>query len=265
MRMYMALTVPNGRLAFDPAKLKRKELAEKIKKGQKIELGKSGNAMGEEQTKIVAKEGKLAFDPAKLKRKELAEKIKKGQKIELGKSGNAMGEEQTKIVAKEGKLAAQWYENDKTLLEDEIEAMNEIFPQFELQKVNDPTSRWHNCLAWVGTLRPGILEDAAWEVMAIYSPNHPVAQMGGSVCVYLIDPSLEDVTAALGKRPFHLINDGEGGAYLCTARRSDISDGNNYGDHVTSAVNTLTWACKWLMAVELVCTGDMTMEEFDAE
>ena len=272
----MVLTVPNGRLAFDPAKLKRKELAEKIKKGQKIELGKSGNAMGEEQTKIVAKEGKLAFDPAKLKRKELAEKIKKkrkelaekikkGQKIELGKSGNAMGEEQTKIVAKEGKLAAQWYENDKTLLEDEIEAMNEIFPQFELQKVNDPTSRWHNCLAWVGTLRPGILEDAAWEVMAIYSPNHPVAQMGGSVCVYLIDPSLEDVTAALGKRPFHLINDGEGGAYLCTARRSDISDGNNYGDHVTSAVNTLTWACKWLMAVELVCTGDMTMEEFDAE
>ena len=79
----MVLTVPNGRLAFDPAKLKRKELAEKIKKGQKIELGKSGNAMGEEQTKIVAKEGKLAFDPAKLKRKELAEKIKKGQKIEL--------------------------------------------------------------------------------------------------------------------------------------------------------------------------------------
>ena len=66
----MVLTVPNGRLAFDPAKLKRKELAEKIKKGQKIELGKSGNAMGEEQTKIVAKEGKLAFDPAKLKRKE---------------------------------------------------------------------------------------------------------------------------------------------------------------------------------------------------
>ena len=31
----MVLTVPNGRLAFDPAKLKRKELAEKIKKGQK--------------------------------------------------------------------------------------------------------------------------------------------------------------------------------------------------------------------------------------
>ena len=143
--------------------------------------------------------------------------------------------------------------------------MNDIFPQFELQKVDDPTSRWHNCLAWVGTLRPGILEDTAWEVMAIYHPNHPIARMGGSVCVYLIDPSLDDVTAALGKRPFHLINDGEGGRYLCTARQGDISDGSNYGDHVTSAVNTLTWACKWLMAVELVCTGDMTMEEFDAE
>ena len=261
----MTLIVASGRMAFDPSKLKRKELAEKIKKGQKIELGKSGNAMGEEQTKIVAKEGKLAFDPSKLKRKELAEKIKKGQKIELGKSGNAMGEEQTKIVAKEGKLAAQWYENDPTLLDDEMEAMHEIFPQFELQQVDDPSSRWHNCFAWVGSLRPGILEDTAWQVMAIYHHNHPVAQMGGSVCIYLVDPTIEDVTSALGKRPFHLINDGEGGQYLCTARQGDISAGNNYGDHVTSAVNTLTWACKWLMAVELVCTGDMTMQEFDAE
>ncbi len=261
----MTLIVPSGQMALDPAKLKRKELAEKIKKGQKIELGKSGNAMGEEQTKIVAKEGKLALDPAKLKRKELAEKIKKGQKIELGKSGNAMGEEQTKIVAKEGKLAVQWYENDPALLDDEVEAMHEIFPQFELQQMDDPSSRWHNCLAWTGTLRPGILEDTAWQVMAVYRPNHPVAQMGGSVCVYLVDPTIEDVTSALGKRPFHLINDGEGGQFLCTARQGDISAGGNYGDHVTSAVNTLTWACKWLMAVELVCTGDMTMQEFDAE
>ncbi|MGM9697765.1 MAG: hypothetical protein ACI3Y0_03880 [Prevotella sp.] len=261
----MKLQVPAGKMAIDLAKLKRKELAEKIKNGQRIEIGQSGNAMGEEQTKIVAKEGKLAIDLAKLKRKELAEKIKNGQQIELGQSGNAMGEEQTKIVAKKGKLAAQWYETDKELLEDEIAAMNEVFPQFKLQKIDDPSSRWHKCLAWIGVLRPGIVDDIAWQVMAVYSPNHPVAQMGGSVCVYLLDPTVEDVTAALGQRPFHLINDGEGGYYLCTARRSDISDGNNYGDHVTSAVNTLTWACKWLMAVELVCTGDMTMEEFDAD
>lgn len=225
----------------------------------------TGNAISKVQTKIVAKQGKLAFNPSKLKRKELAEKIRNGQEIELGQSGNAMGEEQTKIVAKQGKLASQWYETDQNLLRAEIEAMNEVFPQFELQKVNDISSRWHNCLAWVGTLRPGILEDAAWQVMAIYDPNHPISRMGGSVCVYLIDPSIDDVIAALGKRPYHLINDGEGGVYLCTARAGDISSGNRAGEHVTSAVNTLTWACKWLMAVELVCTGDMTMAEFDAE
>jgi len=261
----MNLIVPDGRMAFDPAKLKRKELAEKIKNGQKIELGRSGNVMGEEQTAIVAKEGKLAFDPAKLKRKELAEKIKNGQKIELGRSGNVMGEEQTAIVAKEGKLAAQWYENDPDLLEDEKDAMHQIFPQFKLTKIDDPSSRWHNCLAWEGILRPGVLEDTAWQVLAIYHPNHPIAQMGGSVCVYLVDPSIDDVISALGKRPFHLINDGEGGVYLCTARQGDISADNYSGAHVTSAVNTLTWACKWLMAVELVCTGDLTMAEFDAE
>lgn len=215
--------------------------------------------------KLQVPPGQLAIDLAKIKRKELADKIKNGQAISLGKSGNAMGEEQTQIVAKEGKLAAQWYEEDRQLLADEIEAMNQIFPQFQLDKIDDPTSRWHNCLAWIGTLRPGILEDAAWQVMAVYKPNHPVASMGGSVCVYLLDPTIEDVTAALGKRPFHLINDQEGGVYLCTARSGDISTGCNRGDHVTSAVNTLTWACKWLMAVELVCTGDMTMAEFDAE
>ena len=214
---------------------------------------------------IIVPNGRMAFDPAKLKRKELAEKIKNGQQIELGRSGNAMGEEQTAIVAKEGKLAAQWYEIDPELLEDEKTAMRQIFPQFKLIIVNDPSSRWHNCLAWEGTLRPGILEDTAWQVLAIYRPNHPIAQMGGSVCVYLMDPTVEDVISALGKRPFHLINDGEGGQYLCTARQGDISAGHNVGDHVTSAVNTLTWACKWLMAVELVCTGDMTMSEFDAE
>ena len=209
--------------------------------------------------------GRLALDLAKLRRKELADKIKRGQQIELGQSGNVMGEEQTKIIAKEGKLATQWYEYDKELLQDEKDAMKEFFPQFELIKIDDPSSRWHGCLAWIGVLRPGVLRDTAWQVTAIYRPNHPVAQMGGSVCVYLVDPSVDDVTAALGKRPFHLINDGEGGKFLCTARKQDISNGGRVGDHVTSAVNTLTWAVKWLTAVELVCTGDMTMEEFDAE
>ncbi len=268
----MRLIAPKGRLAIDLDKIKRKELADRIKTGKEIKLGSTGDAMGKEQTKIIAKEGKLAIDLDKIKRKELADRIKTGKEIKLGSTGDAMGKEQTKIIAKEGKLAvdwvpeyAQWYSTDKDLLADEIEAMRNVFPQFHLEKIDDPASRWHNCMAWIGVLRPGIVEDAAWQVMAIYKPNHPVADMGGSVCVYLLDPDVNDVTAALGKRPFHMINDGEGSFYMCTARQSDISTGGSVGAHVTSAVNTLTWACKWLMAVELVCTGDMTMEEFDAE
>ena len=261
----MEIRVPNGRMAFNPSQLKRQELAKKIKDGSEIELGKSGNVTGEEQAKITAKAAHLAFNPSQLKRQELAKKIKDGSEIELGKSGNVTGEEQAKITAKAAHLASQWYENQPELLEDEIEAMHEVFPQFELTTIDDPNSRWHRCKAWRGILRPGVYEDCAWDVLAIYSPNHPIAQMGGSVCVYLIDPSIEDVIAALGKRPFHLIQDGEGGQYLCTSRRIDISDGDRVGDHVTSAVNTLTQAVRWLTACELVCTGDMTMDEFDAE
>lgn len=80
-----------------------------------------------------------------------------------------------------------------------------FFPQFELQRIDDSSSRWYNCLCWVGELAPGILQGQSWEVMAVYQPNHPTPCMGGSVCVYLLDPTMEQVDAALGFRPHHAI------------------------------------------------------------
>ena len=267
-RKIMQLEIEETALSKEKDEVSKKRLADIQKEKAELKTKFEGmKAKWENEKQAIGKVQKLREEiervNAEIEKSERNYELNKAAELKYGKLP-----ELQKELEKEEKIAEKSKEDGllrNKVTEDEIAAMNEIFPQFELQKVDDPTSRWHNCLAWVGTLRPGILEDTAWEVMAIYHPNHPIAQMGGSVCVYLIDPSLDDVTAALGKRPFHLINDGEGGRYLCTARRGDISDGSNYGDHVTSAVNTLTWACKWLMAVELVCTGDMTMEEFDAE
>ena len=162
-------------------------------------------------------------------------------------------------MTQKGKLASQWYTLDPELYEAECQAMKRFFPQFELQRIDDSSSRWHNCLCWVGELAPGILPEQSWQVMAVYQPNHPTPCMGGSVCVYLLDPTMEQVDEALGFQPHHAINDREGGRYLCTTRAEDMSANKIEGNYAytTTAVQTLTWAVKWLTALELVMTGDL--------
>ena len=253
------LVIPVGQLALDPTKLKRQKLADDLKAGRPLQLSSSGNVTGQEQTKLVTQQGKLALDPTKLKRQKLADDLKAGRPLQLSSSGNVTGQEQTKLVTQQGKLASQWYEYDTELFKDEKDAMYNNFPQFQLQRIDDSNSRWNNCLCWVGTLCPGIYDNTEWEVMAIYRPNHPEAAMGGSVCVYLLNPSVENVREALGYYPHHLINDQEGGKYLCTTRAEDMSN----GQYVTSAVQTLTWAVKWLTAFELVLTGDLDEKLFN--
>lgn len=211
------------------------------------------------QGKLQIPAGRLAIDPSKLKRKKLAQDLEQGKPLHIGHSGDVTGKEQTELVTQKGKLAAQWYVNDPELYEDECAAMHQFFPQFDLQRVDDSSSRWNNCLCWVGELKPGIMENQSWNVMAIYRPNHPTPIMGGSVCVYLLDPTIEQVDEALGFQPHHCIYDGEGGRYLCTTRAEDMSD----GQYVTSAVQTLTWAVKWLTALELVMTGDLSASKFN--
>jgi hypothetical protein len=84
--------------------------------------------------------------------------------------------------------------------------------------------------------------------------------MGGSVRVVLLDPSIDTVINALGWRPHHLLYNEIDGTYLCTTRAEDIS----YGGYAeTTAIQTLTWAVKWLTALELVLTGDLSKELFN--
>ena len=54
------LRVPAGRLALDPAKLKRKKIADDLKNGNPLHIGASGDVTGKEQANLVTQKGKLA-------------------------------------------------------------------------------------------------------------------------------------------------------------------------------------------------------------
>ena len=92
------LRVPAGRLALDPAKLKRKKIADDLKNGNPLHIGASGDVTGKEQANLVTQKGKLALDPAKLKRKKIADDLKNGNPLHIGASGDVTGKEQANLV-----------------------------------------------------------------------------------------------------------------------------------------------------------------------
>ena len=253
------LTVPSGKMASDAAAKIRAKLSKDMKEGKPIELASSGNVTGEsgEQMNLKVQPGKLASDAAAKIRAKLSKDMKEGKPIELASSGNVTGDsgEQMNLKVQPCKLASQWYQRDPQRLADEREGMRRFFPQFTLEKMDDGRYYWH------GTLKPGVLPNGwAWEVAAIYNNDHPKPVMGGSVRVILIEPSIETVIDALGWRPHHLLRCPVDGEYLCTTRADDMS----YQTMAeTTAIQTLTWAVKWLTALELVMTGDLSAELFN--
>ena len=200
---------------------------------------------------------RLAADDAtlKAKREELKKKLLEGKKVTIAPDGNVTkGDDSSSIVIPKGKLAIiQWYEKDPGLLMAEKAAMNHAFPGFALDKLDDGR------LAWVGSLNIGILGDNEWHIMAVYNNNHPEQVMGSSVRVYLIQPDIDELIKDLGWKPFHLLPDSNNQYYLCTAEAGNIKTGKE----TTSAASVIAWAVKWLMAFELVLTGDLSQEQFN--
>lgn len=258
------IKIQTGRLASDSdaaAKI-RKQLAKDIREGKPITVGKDGNVTDKDgQAKLQTQPGKLADDDdaaAKIRR-QLAKDIREGKPIAVGKDGNVTDKDgQAKLQTQPGKLAyGQWYENDPQRLRDEMEAMKLSFPQFRLGKMDDGRYFWH------GNLRIGVLPDGwEWEIAAIYNNDHPRAVMGSSVHVVLLRPDIQTVIDALGWRPHHLLYDSVDGTYLCTTRAQDIHVGADAA-YETTAVQSITWAVKWLTALELVMSGDMSKELFN--
>ena len=262
------ILVPNGRFAADDAALaaKRAALKAKLLSGDKISLKPgNGNAVqgGGSDATISIPTGKLAADDAalKAKREALKKKLMGGEKITLKVDGNVTGTSNAKdatICIPKGKLASQWYESNPTLLEAEKAAMLKCFPNFELGKLDDGR------LYWTGELAPGVYETKfgrkkSYYVMAVYQNNHPNQQMGSSVYVYLVAPDLYELEKELGRGVPHVLKDSANEIYICTCEADNIQTGPT----VTTAASVLLWAVKWLLAYELVLTGDLDYKQFN--
>lgn len=260
--------IPKGRLADDDAalKAKREALKKKLLEGGKITLKNNGSVTDDKGTDstISIPKGKLADDDAalKAKREALKKKLLEGGRIVIdGSSGSVTdtADANSKISIPKGILALeQWYERDPELLEMEKSAMAAAFPHFTLDKLDDGR------LYWLGELAPGIYETKfgerlTYNVMAVYSNNHPQQVMGSSVRVYPVLPDVDELKAKCGFRPYHLLYDSDGNSYLCTNEADNVSTGST----VTSAASVLGWAVKWLMAYELVLTGELSEEDFN--
>lgn len=276
------IKLPKGRFAGsdDVMKKKREELRKRLLEGDTIPLKRGGEvgATNDKDASISVPQGKLAdalddalrsqrqapqqqnasADPMAQKREELRRRLMNGDPIPLKKGGEvaSSNDRDVSISVPEGKLAnlLQWYERDPMLLDAEKAAMNRDFPQFSLIKLSDDR------LAWVGDVSLNVMGNNKWRLMAVYQPNHPVQQMGSSVYVYLVEPSIESLIEQLGWRPHHLLRDSNNRDYLCTTEAGYVKASKTQS---TSAATVLRWAIKWLLCFELVLTGDMTTEEFD--
>ncbi|MDR2569509.1 MAG: hypothetical protein LBD23_04305 [Oscillospiraceae bacterium] len=221
----------------------------------------------EETTMGIPSQGAFAADDAlSRKRKEIAERLRTGQRVEVSGEGELQdpntpndqkGDGKT-LTVPEGKLASRyyWYERDKKLLEAEKAVMRNSFPQFKLDKLADGR------LYWEGQLKPLGDDDITWTLMAVYDHDHPNnSTYGGSVKVYSVDPDLGKLQRELsssGGLP-HVLRDGNGNLYMCTARRDDFQAGLV----VTSASAALRWAVKWTFTVTCWLKGDIGNEIFD--
>ena len=264
----------------DSMKKKREELRKRLLEGESIPLKRGGEVAGtkDKDATINIGPGKLAdavddalhnarqstqtqesaVDSMAQKREELRRRLMNGDPIPLKKGGTVAGsnDKDAALHIAPGKLASllQWYERDPTLLDAEKAAMNRDFPQFSMIKLNDDR------LAWVGDVSLNVMGNNKWRLLAVYQPNHPVQQMGSSVYVYLVEPSIESLIEQLGWRPHHLLRDSNNRDYLCTTEAGFVKASKTQS---TSAATVLRWAIKWLLCFELVLTGDMSTEEFD--
>jgi hypothetical protein len=151
-----------------------------------------------------------------------------------------------------------WYERDPELLKAEVEMMKKFFPYFKLEKLDDGK------FCWIGDIRTGLIGNNSFNIMLVYDNDHPNNKSyGGSVKVYLIDPSLEELEKDLGVTLPHTIKGNNGHRYLCT---SDPKDFIVTESASMSAASCLAWAVKWIVLCEGLIAGDeaASLEKFSA-
>lgn len=279
------LFVEEGRFALDDAAAKkRKEIAERLRLGQDVEIeGNSGEMKTSEDAKytvgpkLKVDKDKLALGPgtsahgpkfkkvddaAAKHRRKIADLLRGNQEVKVVSTGELMTPEDAQYISgpkfqvDKCMLSAPfyWYERDRELFEAEVEAMK-LFPNFQLEKLDDDR------LCWIGNLNPNGKSGGTWTIQAVYDHNHPHNNTyGGSVKVYSIRPDLNELYDAAGELP-HILRDEDGFLYMCTARPEDVL----VGKESTSAATHIGHAAKWIKLVEDWLEGIIGDEIFAEE
>ena len=157
-------------------------------------------------------------------------------------------------------MKAQWYELTPSLLEKEKREMKTFFPNFTLGKLYDGR------IYWMGELSPGIYETKydikkSYLVMVVYNSNHPLLTMGSSLKIYPVLPDADEIIKECGGCLNGFLLDSEENKYLCL---NTWEENQLVGIKVpTNSISFLARAMKWFCGLELVLTGDLSIDEFN--
>jgi hypothetical protein len=144
-----------------------------------------------------------------------------------------------------------WYEKDPDLLEAEKEAMRRLFPEFQLEKLEDGR------FCWSGQVNPRGADGGVWILQAVYDHDHPHNKRhGGSVHVYSIKPDLDELfEVADGEIP-HVLRDEYGHFYMSIQRLEDVDVREGYTS-IFSAVKSIGRAAIWIFWFESWLNGEV--------
>lgn len=174
-----------------------------------------------------------------------------------------------KLVPKTVVSAGQWYESNPDLLIAEKAAMYDFQGnKAKFRILNDGRA------CWLVHCQPSIAERdkrycRAYDIALIYDNDHPQARYGSSVKAYLLNPTVDQlqdiVNRTRGVSPKnipHLLRDGNGELYLCSADTKDVSTNLDSAGGITSAATSLRFALRWINIFELGLIDPVTWGKF---
>lgn len=108
-----------------------------------------------------------------------------------------------------------------------------------------------------------------YDLLLVYDNDHPQARYGSSVKAYLLNPTvdhLQDIvnrTSGVSPKNIpHLLRDGNGELYLCSADTRDVSTSLDSKGGITSAATSLRFALRWINIFELGLIDPVTWGKF---
>ncbi len=174
-----------------------------------------------------------------------------------------------KLVPKTVVSANQWYEKNPDLLTAEKAAMYD----FQGKKARFGILK-DGRACWVVHCQPSIAGRdkrycRAYDIALIYDNDHPQARYGSSIKAYLLNPTvsqLQDIvnrTSGVSPKNIpHLLRDGNGELYLCSADTRNVSTSLDSKGGITSAATSLRFALRWINIFELGLIDPVTWEKF---